>query len=57
MSTPLIIYTRAPLPCFFLLPTILGAVATCVAGIFYVLAVVRKEKSLTKEQIMKGGRV
>lgn len=47
----------ASLPSYFSLPTILGAVPLTVSGIFYVIAAVRKEKSLNQEQIMKGGRV
>eukprot|EP00012_Vannella_robusta_P004253 CAMPEP_0206186244 /NCGR_PEP_ID=MMETSP0166-20121206/2296_1 /ASSEMBLY_ACC=CAM_ASM_000260 /TAXON_ID=95228 /ORGANISM="Vannella robusta, Strain DIVA3 518/3/11/1/6" /LENGTH=116 /DNA_ID=CAMNT_0053601609 /DNA_START=72 /DNA_END=422 /DNA_ORIENTATION=+ len=47
----------ASLPCYFSLPTILGAVPLSVSGTFYTVAALRKEKNLNKEQIMKGGRI
>ena len=47
----------ASLPCYFAFPPILGAIPMSIAGIFYTMAALRKEKSLNKEQVMKGGRV
>jgi len=47
----------ASFPCYFSLPTLIGAIPLSVSGIFYAVAALRKEKSLNKEQVMKGGRI
>jgi hypothetical protein len=41
----------------FSLPVLLGGFVLFVGGVMYLGAAIRGEKSLTKEQIMKGGQV
>ena len=45
---------RCSIPVAFLLPTLLGALALFFSGVLYIIAAVKKEKGLSKKEIMDG---